>query len=119
MRINFEILKNLKPKSLLYYLKKKLKKKKKMALKENLSLPNDGIRIQTANTRAFIADRDYGIGILCVSERFLIFCFFFVFNKKRVHFSKNFAAIYFGSKKMPKVFALTTRILSYMQSLLI
>ena len=40
-------------------------------LTKNLVLPSDGIKLQAANTRAFLGDIEYGKGVLCVAERYL------------------------------------------------
>ncbi len=40
----------------------------KMALLD-VSLPTNGIKIQTNNTKAFIASNEIGSGLLCVAER--------------------------------------------------
>ena len=40
-----------------------------MVLQNNVEIPNDGIRLQVANTHLFIENNDYGKGVLCVSER--------------------------------------------------
>lgn len=43
-----------------------------MVLQANIELPTDGIKIQLQNTKAFIANSDYGSGTLCVAESNLI-----------------------------------------------
>jgi hypothetical protein len=42
-----------------------------MVLQKEISIPSEGIPLQVPNTKAFIADKEYGNGILCVAERFL------------------------------------------------
>jgi chloride channel, nucleotide-sensitive, 1A len=43
-----------------------------MVLQTNISLPSNGIRKQISNTKAFIGTTDYGVGTLCVAERFIL-----------------------------------------------
>ncbi len=40
-----------------------------MALEDNIEFPINGIKIQTSNTKAYINDKEYGNGTLCVAER--------------------------------------------------
>jgi nucleotide-sensitive chloride channel 1A len=61
-----------------------------MSLKSDLTLPSDGIKIQTTNVKAFIGDKQYGSGVLCIAEklapillyfvRFILDCSYFVNN---------------------------------------
>lgn len=37
---------------------------------KDITLPTEGIKLQTSNTRAFIGEVEYGKGILCVAERY-------------------------------------------------
>ena len=39
-------------------------------LTTDLKLPTEGVKIQVANTRAFVGDDEVGCGTLCVAERY-------------------------------------------------
>lgn len=40
-----------------------------MALKSDLILPADGIKIKLSNVKTFVGENNYGVGTLCISER--------------------------------------------------
>lgn len=48
-----------------------------MVQEKNVNLPVQGVKLIVDNTRAFIGDSDYGIGSLCVAERYIYGKFLF------------------------------------------
>lgn len=38
-------------------------------LETKVTIPSSGVKIEVPNTKAVIADQDFGSGILCVAER--------------------------------------------------
>lgn len=38
-------------------------------LEDKVAIPATGIKKQISNTKAFISDKDFGVGELCVAER--------------------------------------------------
>ena len=50
-----------------------------MSLQPNIRLPEDHIKLQAPNIKAYIGDNELGNGILAISERLFFHLFFLLF----------------------------------------
>lgn len=72
-----------------------------MVLNRDVTFPSEGIKMQLPNTRAFISNNDFGVGTLCVAERYIIYrklFYFLLFYFLKLYLNNKKKAISFGNK---------------------